>query len=151
MKKGKLVSCLAIAAVFMFSAALLALAQQKAPDEITIKSPLWPNPTKAAVKFDHKKHAQEYKVACSQCHHVYKDGKNTWKEGDPVQTCEKCHTEATVQGEVKLPPDQKKLNLKLAFHTNCIPCHKKMKTEKPESKAPITCAGCHPSEKGEKE
>ena len=51
MKKGKLVSCLAIAAVFMFSAALLALAQQQAPDEITIKSALWPTPTKTAVKF----------------------------------------------------------------------------------------------------
>ncbi len=147
MKKGKLVSCLAIAAVFMFSAALLALAQQKAPDEITIKSPLWPTPTKAAVKFDHKKHAQELKIACNQCHHVFKDGQNTWKEGDPVQPCEKCHTEATVQGEAKLSPEEKKLNLKLAFHNNCIPCHKKAKTEKPESKAPITCAGCHPSEK----
>ncbi|MGA2225647.1 MAG: cytochrome c3 family protein [Syntrophobacteraceae bacterium] len=150
MKKGKLVSCLAIAAVFMFSAALLALAQQKAPDEITIKSELWPTPTKAAVKFSHKKHAEEYKVACNQCHHVYKDGQNTWKEGDTVQKCDKCHTEATVQGEGKLPPDQKKLNLKFAFHSNCTPCHKKLKSEKPDTKAPTTCAGCHPGEKEEK-
>ncbi len=146
MKKGaKLVSCLAIAALFMFS--VLAFAAQQAPDEITIKAALWPSPTKAPVKFTHKTHAVDYKVACNQCHHVWKDGKNVWKEGDEVQKCDKCHTEATIQGEVKLPPDQKKLNLKLAFHNNCIPCHKKQKTEKPDTKAPITCAQCHPGAK----
>ncbi len=150
MKKGRLVSCLAIAAVFIFSAALLALAAQQAPDEITLKPSIWPSPTKTPVQFSHKKHSQEYKVACTQCHHVYKDGKNTWKEGDEVQKCEKCHTEATIQGEMKLPPDQKKLNLKFAFHTNCQPCHKKLKAEKPDTKAPTTCAGCHPGAKEEK-
>ncbi len=147
MKKGKLFSCLATAAVVMFSAALLVWAAQQAPDEITIKPALWPSLTKTAVVFSHKKHAQEYKVACNQCHHIYKDGKNTWKEGDAVEKCDKCHTDATIQGEAKLPPDQKKLNLKLAFHNNCTPCHKKLKAEKPESKAPTTCAGCHPGAK----
>ncbi len=151
MKKGKLVPCLAIAAVFLFSVALLAWAEQKAPDEITLKPALWPTLTKTPVKFSHLKHSQEYKVACTQCHHIYKDGKtNTWKEGDQVEKCEKCHTEATVQGEIKLPPDQKKLNLKLAFHNNCQPCHKKLKAEKPDTKAPTTCAGCHPGAKEEK-
>ena len=145
MKKVKLVSCLALAAAFLFSAALLVRAAQQAPDEITIKPSIWPTLTKSAVVFNHKKHSQDYKIACTQCHHVYKDGQNTWKEGDPVEKCEKCHTEATVQGEAKLPPDQKKLNLKLAFHNNCINCHKKLKAENPESKAPTTCAGCHPA------
>ena len=58
------------------------------------------------------------------------------EKGDEVQKCEKCHTEPTVQGEMKLPPDQKKLNLKIAFHNKCQTCHKKLKSEKPESKAP---------------
>jgi len=147
MKRRKLVSYLAIGAVFMFSAALLALAAQQAPTEITLKPALWPSLTKAAVKFSHKKHAEDYKIACDQCHHIYKDGKNTWKQGDEVQACDKCHTEATQQGEMKLPPDQKKLNLKFAFHTNCQPCHRKAKADNPESKAPTTCAGCHPGEK----
>jgi hypothetical protein len=144
MKRTKLVSCLAIAAVFMFSAALLAIAAQQAPDEITLKPALWPSLTKAPVKLSHKKHAEDYKVACDQCHHVMKDGKNVWKKGDEVQTCDKCHNEATVQGEMKLSPEQKKLNLKLAFHKNCQDCHKKAKAEKSDSKAPTTCAGCHP-------
>jgi hypothetical protein len=78
---------------------------------------------------------------------VYKDGKNTWKEGDAVQKCDACHTEATIEGEKKLPPDQQKLNLKLAFHNNCIPCHQKLKKETPDTKAPVTCAQCHPQKK----
>jgi hypothetical protein len=128
----------------MFSAALLALAAQQPPDEITLKPSIWPTLTKTPVKFSHKLHATQYKIACNQCHHVYKDGKNTWKEGDEVQKCEKCHTNAITQGEMKLSPEEKKLNLKYAFHTNCQPCHKKAKAENPESKAPTTCAGCHP-------
>ncbi len=43
MKKKKLVSCLAIAVVFMFSAALLAMAAQQVPETITIKPPIWSN------------------------------------------------------------------------------------------------------------
>jgi hypothetical protein len=148
MKKGKLVSCLAAAAVVMFSAALLVWAAQQAPDEITIKPALWPTLTKAPVVFSHKKHSADYKVACNQCHHIYKDGKNTWKEGDAVEKCDKCHTNAVVQGEAKLTPEEKKLNLKLAFHNNCLNnCHKKLKAEKPDSKAPVACTGCHPGAK----
>jgi len=143
MKKSKLVSCLAIAAVVVFSAALLVLAAQKPPSEITLKPSLWPSLTQPPVKFDHKKHTVDDKTACTQCHHVFKDGKNVWKEGDQVQLCDKCHTEATVQGEMKLSPEQKKLNLKLAFHNNCLGCHKKLKQEDPASKAPVVCAGCH--------
>ena len=147
MKKRKSMLCLAVAAVFAFLAVMAAMAAQQAPEEITIKASIWPSPTKTPVKFSHAKHAQEYKIACTQCHHVYKDGKNTWKEGDQVEKCDKCHTEATVQGEAKLPPEEKKLNLKLAFHKNCLDCHKKLKAENAESKAPVTCVQCHPGAK----
>ncbi len=150
MKKRKFVSCLAITALFMFSAVFLGLAAQQAPEKITLKPSIWPTETKTPVEFSHKKHSAEYKVACDQCHHVMKDGKNVWKEGDEVKKCETCHTEATTQGEMKLPPDQKKLNLKIAFHTKCQTCHKKAKAEKPDSKAPTTCTGCHPGKGGEK-
>lgn len=142
----KSVSCVLTAAVFLFSVAFLVFAADQ-PDNITLKPGLWPSLTKTPVQFSHKKHAEEYKVACDHCHHVYKDGKNVWKQGDPVQKCEKCHTEATVQGEKKLPPDQQKLNLKLAYHNNCVACHQKLKKEKADSKAPVTCAQCHPGAK----
>jgi hypothetical protein len=122
-------------------------ADQKVEDNFAIKAALWPTPTKAPVQLSHKKHAEEYKVPCADCHHVYKDGKNTWKQGEVVDKCAKCHTEPTIQGEKKLPPDQQKLNLKLAYHNNCIPCHQKFKKEKADTKAPVTCAQCHPGAK----
>ncbi len=148
-RSRKLVSCL-VAAVFMFSVAVLAIAaDQKAPDDISIKAALWPTPTKSPVKLSHKKHAEDYKVPCAECHHVYKDGKNVYKQGDHVDKCDKCHTEATIKEEKKLPPDQQKLNLKLAYHNNCVPCHQKFKKENKESKVPTTCAQCHSGSKAE--
>jgi hypothetical protein len=145
MKRGKLVSCGLLVILVVFTAALAVTAQQKAPEKITIKE--FPNPTKGAVEFSHEKHNVEYKIVCTQCHHKYVDGKNTWKEGDPAEKCNKCHTELTIEGEKKLPPDQQKLNLKLAFHNECQGCHQKMKKENPATKAPVTCAACHGAEK----
>lgn len=143
---GKITLCGILASLVLFVAAFAVFAAE-APDTITIKSALWPTPTKAPVVFAHKKHNVDYKLACTECHHKFEGGKNVWKQGDPVQKCEACHTEPTIQGEAKLPPDQKKLNLKYAFHTNCIGCHQKLKKEKPDTKAPITCTGCHPAAK----
>ena len=148
-KRGKLASYIALSVAFVFCAALIAFAAQQPPDTVTIKAGLWPTPTKSPVTFSHKTHVTEDKIACTVCHHKYEDGKNVWKEGDEVQKCEKCHTEATIQGEKKLPPDQQKLNLKLAFHKQCIECHQKTKKEKPDTKAPVTCAQCHPGAKAE--
>jgi len=148
MRGGKWISGFMAVAVLVFIAAFAVVAaDQKVNDEFEIKAGLWPAPTKGPVKFTHKKHAEDYKIACADCHHVYKDGKNVWKQGDQVDRCEKCHTEPTIQGEKKLPPDQQKLNLKIAFHDNCQGCHQKLKKEKPDTKAPVTCTGCHPAEK----
>ncbi len=136
------------AAVLILAAAMVVFAaEQTAPDDITIKAGIWTSHTKSAVHLTHKKHAEDYKIACDKCHHVFKDGKNVWKQGDPVQKCEACHNEPTIEGEKKLPPDQQKLNLKIAFHDNCQGCHKEEKKNKPDTKAPITCTGCHPAEK----
>jgi cytochrome c553 len=145
----RLLTVLAVVA-FMSAAVLLSLSvAADVPEVITLKSTLWKEHTKSAVTFHHKKHSAEYKIACTECHHVYKDGKNVWKEGDPVKKCQECHTEPTVTGEMKLPPDQKKLNLKLAFHNDCQECHKqlKMKDRVKYAKIPTTCAQCHPIEK----
>jgi len=145
MRRGKLVSCGMLVILVLFTANMLVLAQQTAPEKITIKE--FPSPTKGAVEFSHQKHNVEYKITCTQCHHKFVEGKNVWKEGDPVEKCNKCHTEMTVEGEKKLPPDQQKLNLKLAFHNECQGCHLKMKKENPSTKAAVTCGTCHPAEK----
>jgi cytochrome c553 len=143
--KSKWLAFLLVLMLVGFAAWVVGAAeQQKTPDTVTLQSTLWPQVTKGPVTLDHKKHNQEYKVACAECHHVYKDGKNVWKEGDPVKKCQECHNEPTIQMEKKLPPDQQKLNLKLAFHNNCQECHKKYKKDHADSKIPVTCAGCHP-------
>jgi hypothetical protein len=148
MKQSKWFGYGFVAFVLVLTAAFAVVAAD-VKDEFNIKAGIWPTPTKAAVPFTHKKHAEDYKIACTDCHHVFKDGKNVWKEGDPVQKCEACHTNTEVQGEAKLPPEEKKLNLKLAFHNNCQGCHKQLKKDKPDTKAPVTCTGCHPGEKKE--
>jgi len=136
----------------MLSVALMGLsgaAEQKAPDVIDLQASLWKEHTKGPVNFHHKKHQDDYKIKCDQCHHVYKDGKNTWKEGDKVQKCQECHNEPTVTGEKKLSPDKQKLNLKLAFHENCQGCHKEMKKKDKAKygKIPTTCIKCHTKSK----
>jgi hypothetical protein len=145
MKTRKWFYCGMLVTLAVLLAAFVVMAQQKAPDTITIKE--FPNATKGAVEFSHQKHNVDYKIACNQCHHKYQDGKNVWKEGEAVDKCSKCHTEMTIEGEKKLPPDQQKLNLKLAFHNQCQGCHQKMKKENPNTKAAVTCNTCHAAEK----
>jgi cytochrome c553 len=126
--------------------------KQEAPDTIEILAKLWTKHTKGPVKLEHKKHNEEYKIKCTECHHVYDEKdkkKNTWKEGDKVKKCMECHNEATIKGEKKLPKDKQALNLKLAYHNNCQGCHKKLKKEDKEkySKIPTTCIKCHTKSK----
>ncbi|MBW1744646.1 MAG: cytochrome c3 family protein [Deltaproteobacteria bacterium] len=92
MKKSMLV--LAVAAtsvVFLFAAVN---ATQECAETMTMESKLFPTHKKGLVTFTHKKHNVDYKIPCADCHHVYKEGKNTWKEGDEVQKCDACHSEA---------------------------------------------------------
>jgi hypothetical protein len=123
-------------------------AETEAPDVITLQSELWSEHTKSPVTFSHNKHSREYGVKCTDCHHVYRDGKNTFKEGDKVQKCMECHNEPTIKGEKKLPEDKQQLNLKLAYHNNCQGCHRvlKQKDRAKYGKIPTTCIKCHPKE-----
>jgi hypothetical protein len=113
------------------------------PKEVVLLSQLWKTHTRGAVKLTHENHIKTQKISCRECHHIYKDGKNIWDESMQATKCETCHDELTVKGENKLPPDVQKKNLKLAFHNNCRGCHKKIKTENPETKAPLKCSECH--------
>lgn len=144
MRAKRWFSCGMVVGWIVFLTAFVVMAQQKAPEVATIKE--FPTPTKGAVTFPHQKHSVDNKIACNQCHHRYEEGKNVWKEGEAVDKCGKCHTEMTVEGEKKLPPDQQKLNLKLSFHNLCQGCHQKMKKENPNTKAALTCNACHAAE-----
>ena len=142
MRKKMAVAVMIAVACLFFAGGIYA----KVADVIKVENKGCQN-TKGEIQFSHKKHSTDYKGACTDCHHVMKDGKNTWKDGDPVQKCQECHNEPTIQGEKKLAPEQQKLNLKIAFHDNCQGCHKKIKKDKPDTTAPVTCTGCHKTAK----
>jgi len=125
-------------------------ATQQACDAITMDSPVFEKHKKALVTFTHKKHNVGYKIPCADCHHVYKDGKNVWKEGDEVKKCMACHSEAKApkakEGEPKLSKAEKiKKYYYSAIHENCVGCHKALKKEaKPTG--PTACKECHPKQ-----
>ena len=106
------------------------------PDEIMIENQGYKKDKKGPVKFHHKKHHADYKVACTDCHHHYEKGKNVWKEGDPVKKCSECHNPLKKQGKVK--------KLQNAYHKNCKTCHKKLVKAGESDKAPFKkCNQCH--------
>lgn len=103
------------------------------PTEVLIHSPGYKMYLKGPVKFPHKQHVDQ-KEACTECHHNYVNGKNVWKQGDPVKLCVACHNPLKSQGKI--------LKLEVAFHNNCRNCHRKLKREGKKS-GPITCNKCH--------
>jgi cytochrome c553 len=125
-----------------------------APDVIRMQNKAYSEHTKGIVEFSHKKHAEEYKAGCGQCHHdENKKPLDGLKAGDPVQSCIECHK---VPGEPpkgkdapKLTPQQRLEYHAEAVHDNCRECHKKFNKEKglkvkDPGYAPTTCNQCHP-------
>ena len=113
-----------------------ALIAADVPDEVTIENEGYKKDKKGPVKLSHKKHHEDYKLACTECHHDYNDGKNVWKDSDPVKKCSECHNPLKKEGKVK--------KLQNAYHRNCKTCHKAYIKENPDSKAPYKkCTKCH--------
>ena len=140
MKKRSLIvlGVAALSVVFLFA---VVYATQQAPDDITMESKVYAKHKKALVKLSHKKHNVEYKIPCNECHHVYQDGKNVWKEGDEVKKCDACHSEEKASKDDKSSKQEKiKKYHYSAIHENCKGCHQASK--KPT--APTKCAECHP-------
>ena len=151
----KLFTILLAAGIAVFFTASGIQAGTKAEDVITMKSKLLDakrkkspdvkegKPAYKLVEFTHKKHLEEYKLTCGDCHHD-KDGKPLadLKMGDDVQKCEECHTNVkaknkTFQGKYKKKPVDI-MHLESAFHENCIGCHKEKGL-----KAGTKCGDCH--------
>ena len=103
-------------------------------DEIIIENQGYTEDKKKPVRLSHKKHAEEYEMACNSCHHIYEEGENVWKQGDQVEKCVACHDPVKDQGNV--------IKLQSAFHKNCRDCHKEMSQKGKE--APYKkCTDCH--------
>jgi hypothetical protein len=106
------------------------------PDDVTIENKGYQKDKKGPVKLSHKKHSVDYQVACTDCHHEYKDGKNVWKEGAPVKKCSECHNPLKKDGKIK--------KLQNAYHRNCKNCHKEVIAKDSKKKAPFKkCTECH--------
>jgi len=114
-------------------------------ETITINSTLWEKHTKPPVVFNHKEHQDLYQ--CGICHHKYENGVNVWTEDLKVFKCQHCHNEPTQTGEKKLSECELARNLKVAYHTQCVGCHRDIKRSNKDANAPVTCIKCH--EKGD--
>ncbi len=137
-KKGfGLLVVLLIGLVFLVVGVLSAA--DKGPATICIENTGYKADKKGPVNFSHKKHQEDYKIACTECHHDYQNGKNVWKEGDPVKKCKQCHNPLKKKGKVP------KLNV--AYHKNCKTCHKKLAKAGKKAGPYKKCSKCHAKKK----
>ncbi len=140
-----------IAGVF---AATVIYAGTTVTDVIKMQNPAYTRHAKGIVVFPHKKHVEDYKAGCGECHH---DENNKpldgLKIGDNVANCIECHK---IPGEAPKGKDAPKLSKaqKLEYHAeaihyNCRGCHKAYNKEKglklkDPGHAPTSCKQCHP-------
>ncbi len=139
--------------VIALSFSVFAYAGTEVKDMIRMENKAYAKHKKSVMDFSHKKHTEDYKAGCGECHHD-KDNKplNDLKIGDDVQNCIECHKKASmIKGkEAKgLTDAQKREHHANAIHDNCKECHKKFNKEKGLDKkdpkaAPVTCKQCHP-------
>jgi hypothetical protein len=106
------------------------------PAKFTIHNQGYKVDKKGPVPFAHQEHFMEHKIACTECHHVYEEGKNVWKETDPVGKCVTCHDPLKKKG--------KTLKLQNAYHNRCRTCHRKLVKGGHSQSAPYRkCNRCH--------
>ncbi|MDA3787676.1 MAG: cytochrome c3 family protein [Desulfobacula sp.] len=99
------------------------------------------------IEFNHKKHNEEYKISCGECHHdENNEALSDLKIGDDVEKCVECHT------QLEKPKDREKrkdiMILENAMHGNCVDCHKEVNIKAGDPKgrkgpAPTSCTKCH--------
>ena len=107
-----------------------------------------PQKLRSATVFPHQLHLEAYD--CLECHHDYRDGRNVLdedelEEGNPDILCSACHD------------SQSNIDLKDAFHQQCVGCHIESRPRyfisgrgiqwksilSPGSSGPRCCGECH--------
>jgi hypothetical protein len=144
MSKRSLLSILLIVFAALFFSAVI-YAWTKIPDVVTMENKAYTKHKKSIVMFSHKKHAEEYKIGCGECHHDAK-GKplTSLKMGDEVKGCIECHKIASRAPKgADLSKKERLAYHAEAIHCNCVGCHKKFKKESAKKTAPTACAKCH--------
>ncbi len=122
------------------------------PDTMQLYDQAFKKHKKGPVAFPHKKHIEEYKLNCGECHHdANHKPLNNLKMTDDVKKCVECHKATKkVRGEKLTKKEKIKKYLEYAMHANCITCHKKFnkkKTGKVRGPAPTSCNKCHARKK----
>lgn len=159
MGKRSLIVLAAIFVAFLFTAVSINAATN-VKDVITMDNKKYEKHEKAIVDFTHKKHNEEYKIGCGECHHDDKGQPlNDLKMGDDVQSCMDCHKipgqmPGALKKEMKAAKASKdEVNAKKmeyhaeAIHANCISCHKAFNKKNKTKAAPQSCTKCHPKKK----
>lgn len=122
---------LLLAVVFLGVFVGIALAQGLS-EKVTIDNK-YTAKKKGPVVLTHKKHAEDYKVACTECHHDWDQ-----KPGTKPKKCADCHKEQA-QGKV--------VGLMQAYHKNCLDCHKNLQKQGKPTGPTTKCNDCHQEKK----
>ncbi|MBW1896194.1 MAG: cytochrome c3 family protein, partial [Deltaproteobacteria bacterium] len=117
-KQSLLVSLFVVSCVALLFGVVYAT--QQAPDTTTMNSTVYEKHTKPVVTLSHKKHNVDYGISCADCHHVYENGKNVWKEGDAVEKCQVCHSQAKAPKAKPGDPKLSKVEKIKLYHYSAI-------------------------------
>ena len=109
---------------------------------LLLQSKVFTKPKMRAVPFFHRRHAREFRLPCTACHHRYEDGKNVWEKGDPAAECGSCHRRPG-SAPPGAEPEEKRAYLMEMFHQSCQGCHREVRQKKRDAKAPLLCTRCH--------
>jgi hypothetical protein len=118
-------------------------------DVVKMENKAYAKHSKGIVTFTHKKHNEEYKNDCGECHHDANGKPCTGlKLGDEVKNCIECHsnpgTAPKGKDAPKLSKEEKIAYHAEAIHANCVGCHKDANKASGTKAAPTSCATCHP-------
>ncbi len=112
---------------------------------ITIDNKGYMEERKGPSKFEHVKHAKEYKISCWECHHDYKEVVNKetekvekiniWSPWGETKKCSECHDPLEIKDNA--------IKLQTAYHKNCKGCHEEKRIFKNDYMAYRKCTGCH--------
>lgn len=109
---------------------LLAIVTVYSQEEMThVDNDVYQSPQRVPAVFNHEQHNEIAGIEeCSECHHVYEEGKKLEDESSEDQRCSECHDFKTSDNTPGLTK---------AYHSNCKGCHQQ------QNKGPIMCGECH--------
>ena len=113
---------------------VLAVAQAfTQPEMKSINDEAFQDKQRPPVQFEHDMHnAKAELYDCSQCHHLYENGRLIEDAMSVDRECSDCHSPSRGSSS--------DVELMDAYHRQCIGCHSKQK------KGPLACGECHVKE-----